>query len=168
VERIVNLPVDRIVEKIVEKPVEVIKEVEVVKEVIVPQRVIEADKESVQKIVTLVKENNGLKEQIKKLESAKPVETVVEVEKIVEKIVEVDREVPVEVERASTKDLREAARLMARSELNKEDLAEEEIFSLLQKASEADVKKRLGFWAVPLPKSGDQTDTTNKRYIGKK
>ncbi len=64
--------------------------------------------------------------------------------------------------------MREAARLMARSELNKEDLAEEEIFSLLQKASEADVRKRLGFWAVPLPKSGDQTDTTNKRYIGKK
>jgi len=56
---------------------------------------------------------------------------------------------------------------MARSELNKEDLSEEEIFSLLQKASEADVKKRLGFWAVPLPKS-DETDTTNKRYIGKK
>lgn len=72
-----------------------------------------------------------------------------------------------EVERAATKDLREAARLMARSELNKEDLTEEDIFSLLQKASEADVRKRLGFWAVPLPKS-DGTDTTNKRYIGKK
>ena len=166
-ERIVNLPVDRIVEKIVEKPVEVIKEVEVVKEVIVPQRVIEADKESVQKIVTLVKENDGLKKQIKKLESAKPVETIVEVEKIVEKIVEIEREVPVEVERAATKDLREAARLMARSELNKEDLTEDDIFNLLQKASEADVRKKLGFWAVPLPKS-DQTDSTNKKYIGKK
>ena len=101
------------------------------------------------------------------MESAKPVETIVEVEKIVEKIVEVEREVPVEVERAATKDLREAARLMARSELNKEDLTEDDIFNLLQKASEADVRKKLGFWAVPLPKS-DQTDSTNKKYIGKK
>jgi hypothetical protein len=56
---------------------------------------------------------------------------------------------------------------MARSELNKEDLTEDDIFNLLQKASEADVRKKLGFWAVPLPKS-DQTDSTNKKYIGKK
>ncbi len=55
---------------------------------------------------------------------------------------------------------------MARSELNKEDLTEDDIFNLLQKASEADVRKKLGFWAVPLPKS-DQTDSTNKKYIGK-
>jgi hypothetical protein len=152
VERIVNLPVDRIVEKIVEKPVEVIKEVEKLVQV-----------EDTTKIDQLLKDNSALKSRIRDLEKEVSVQPI-----IVEKIVEVDREVPVEVERASTKDLREAARLMARSELNKEDLAEEEIFSLLQKASEADVKKRLGFWAVPLPKSGDQTDTTNKRYIGKK
>lgn len=151
-ERIVNLPVDRIVEKIVEKPVEVIKEVEKLVQV-----------EDTTKIDQLSKDNSALKSRIRDLEKEVSVQPI-----IVEKIVEVDREVPVEVERASTKDLREAARLMARSELNKEDLAEEEIFSLLQKASEADVKKRLGFWAVPLPKSGDQTDTTNKRYIGKK
>lgn len=151
-ERIVNLPVDRIVEKIVEKPVEVIKEVEKLVQV-----------EDTTKIDQLLKDNSALKSRIRDLEKEVSVQPI-----IVEKIVEVDREVPVEVERASTKDLREAARLMARSELNKEDLAEEEIFSLLQKASEADVKKRLGFWAVPLPKSGDQTDTTNKRYIGKK
>lgn len=151
-ERIVNLPVDRIIEKIVEKPVEVIKEVEKLVQV-----------EDTAKIDQLSKDNSALKGRIRDLEKEVSVQPT-----IVEKIVEVDREVPVEVERASTKDLREAARLMARSELNKEDLAEEEIFSLLQKASEADVKKRLGFWAVPLPKSGDQTDTTNKRYIGKK
>ena len=151
-ERIVNIPVDRIVEKIVEKPVEVIKEVEKLVQV-----------EDTTKIDQLLKDNSALKSRIRDLEKEVSVQPI-----IVEKIVEVDREVPVEVERASTKDLREAARLMARSELNKEDLAEEEIFSLLQKASEADVKKRLGFWAVPLPKSGDQTDTTNKRYIGKK
>ncbi len=151
-ERIVNLPVDRIVEKIVEKPVEVIKEVEKIVHI-----------EDTTKIDQLSTDNSALKGRIRELEKEVSVQP-----KIVEKIVEVDREVPVEVERAATKDLREAARLMARSELNKEDLAEEEIFSLLQKASEADVKKRLGFWAVPLPKSGDQTDTTNKRYIGKK
>ena len=151
-ERIVNLPVDRVVEKIVEKPIEVIKEVEKLVQV-----------EDTTKIDQLSKDNSALKSRIRDLEKEVSVQPT-----IVEKIVEVDREVPVEVERASTKDLREAARLMARSELNKEDLAEEEIFSLLQKASEADVRKRLGFWAVPLPKSGDQTDTTNKRYIGKK
>lgn len=151
-ERIVNIPVDRIVEKIVEKPVEVIKEVEKLVQV-----------EDTTKIDQLSKDNSALKSRIRDLEKEVSIQPI-----IVEKIVEVDREVPVEVERASTKDLREAARLMARSELNKEDLAEEEIFSLLQKASEADVRKRLGFWAVPLPKSGDQTDTTNKRYIGKK
>ena len=119
--------------------------------------------EDTTKIDQLSKDNSALKSRIRDLEKEVSVQPT-----IVEKIVEVDREVPVEVERASTKDLREAARLMARSELNKEDLAEEEIFSLLQKASEADVKKRLGFWAVPLPKSDEQTDTTNKRYIGKK
>ena len=119
--------------------------------------------EDTTKIDQLSTDNAALKGRIRELETEmkQPLQAT-------EKIVEVEKEVIVEVERAATKDLREAARLMARSELNKEDLAEEEIFSLLQKASEADVKKRLGFWAVPLPKSGDQTDTTNQRYIGKK
>lgn len=155
VERVVNKPIDRIVEKIVEKPVEVIKEVERLVEVPVIR-------EDTAKIDQLSKDNAALKGRIRDLEKEVSVQP-----KIVEKIVEVEKEVPVEVERAATKDLREAARLMARSELNKEDLTEEAIFSLLQKASEADVRKRLGFWAVPLPKS-DETDTTNKRYIGKK
>ena len=166
-ERIVNLPVDRIVEKIVEKPVEVIKEVEVVKEVIVPQRVIDADKESVQKIIKLAKENDSLKKQIKQMESAKPVETVVEVEKIVEKIVEVEKEVPIEVERVASGDLREAARLMANSEFNKEDLSEDTIFDILQKSSADEVKRKLGFWAVPLPKQ-DISNSNTRQYIGKK
>ena len=119
--------------------------------------------EDTTKIDQLSIDNAALKGRIRELETEmkQPLQAT-------EKIVEVEKEVIVEVERAATKDLREAARLMARSELNKEDLTEEAIFSLLQKASEADVKKRLGFWAVPLPKSGDQTDTTNKRYIGKK
>lgn len=120
-------------------------------------------REDTAKVESLSKDNAALKGRIRDLEKELAVQP-----KVVEKIVEVEKEIPVEVERAATKDLQEAARLMSRSELNKEDLTEDEIFGLLQKASEADVRKRLGFWAVPLPKTGDQTDTTNKRYIGKK
>lgn len=157
VERVVEKPVDRIVEKIVEKPVEIIKEVEKIVHVQMP-----VIREDTSKIEQLSKDNAALKGRIRDLEKEISVPPTV-----VEKIVEVEKQVPVEVERAATKDLREAARLMARSELNKEDLTEEEIFNLLQKASDADARQKLGFWAVPLPKS-DQTDTTNKRYIGKK
>lgn len=142
---------------IVEKPVEVIKEVEKLVHVEVP--VIQED---TAKIDQLLKDNSALKSRIRDLEKSVSVQP-----KIVEKIVEVEKQVPVEVERAATKDLREAARLMARSELNTEDLSEDAIFNLLQKASEEDVRKKLGFWAVPLPKT-DSTDNTNKQYIGKK
>ena len=47
--------------------------------------------------------------------------------------------------------LREAAKMIVASEFNKEDLDEEEVYQMLQKASEEEVKKKLGFWAVPLP-----------------
>ena len=87
-------------------------------------------------------------------------------EKIIEKIVE--KEVPVEVEKPSSGDLKEAARLMAISELNKEDLTETEILDMLQKSSEDDVQRKLGFWAVQLPKSDEDPTPTNKKYIGKK
>lgn len=119
-------------------------------------------REDTAKIEQLSKDNAALKGRIRDLETE-----VKQKPTVVEKIVEVEKEVPVEVERAATKDLREAARLMSKSELNKEDLTEDQIFNLLQKASEADVRKKLGFWAVPLPKS-DETDSTNKKYIGKK
>ena len=119
-------------------------------------------REDTAKIEQLSKDNAALKGRIRDLE-----QEVKQQPQIVEKIVEIEKEVPVEVERAATKDLREAARLMSKSELNKEDLTEDQIFNLLQKASEADVRKKLGFWAVPLPKS-DETDSTNKKYIGKK
>ena len=56
---------------------------------------------------------------------------------------------------------------MAASELNKEDLTEKEIFELLQKSSEDDVRKKIGFWAMPLPKDEDTKDT-DKIYISKK
>ena len=56
---------------------------------------------------------------------------------------------------------------MAQSELNKEDLSENDIYNLLMKSSEEDVKKKIGFWAMPLPKDTDKPET-NKRYLGKK
>jgi hypothetical protein len=55
---------------------------------------------------------------------------------------------------------------MANSELNKEDLTEKEILELLQKSSEEEVRKKIGFWATPLPKSDDEPDI-NKTYITK-
>jgi cell division septum initiation protein DivIVA len=138
-------------ERIVEKPVEVIKENIVVR---TDNRKIDqltADNQNLKKII------NDLQQQVN--EKPKEVEKIVEIEKIVEK--------PVEVEKAATGDLREAARLMAASDLNKEDLTEKEIFELLQKSSEDDVRKKIGFWAMPLPKDTDKAPTT-KRYIGKK
>ena len=57
---------------------------------------------------------------------------------------------------------------MATSELNKEDLSEAQILELLQKSSEEEVKRKLGFWAVSLPKTDVVKEPTNKKYIGKK
>jgi len=73
------------------------------------------------------------------------------------------------VEKESTKDLRHAANIMAASELNKEDLSADNIYNILVKSSEEELKQKLGFWAVPLPKKGDIQDTnTNLRYTRKK
>ena len=156
---------ERIVE--IEKPVEKIIEVpvEVIKEVIVPQRVIEVDKEAVKNIIKITREKNSLTEDNKKLKKyINELEQVVNKQpEIVEKIVEV----PVEVEKAATGDLKHAARLLAQSEFNKEDLTVDQIFEILQKSSEDEVRKKIGFWAVPLPKQ-DPLNTTDKRYIGKK
>jgi len=103
------------------------------------------------------------------VEVERVVERIVEVpvEKIVERIVEVPVEVAVEVERPSSRDLAEAARLMANSEFNKEDLTEKEILALLHKTSEDEVKHRMGFWAMPLPQQDDQDKLPNKKYTGK-
>jgi len=73
------------------------------------------------------------------------------------------------VEKESTKDLRHAANIMAASELNKEDLSADVIYDILVKSSEEELKQKLGFWAVPLPKKGDiQDKNTNLRYTRKK
>ena len=141
------------------KEIEIIKEVEriVEKEVPGPERIVEVPgpetivvKTDNSKIEELEKHNQNLQGQINTLTQ--------EVEKKVE---------PEVIQKAAEGDLRDAARLMAQSELNKEDLTEEEIFNLLQKSSEEEVKRKIGFWAMPLPTDTDKPDT-NKRYIGKK
>jgi hypothetical protein len=63
------------------------------------------------------------------------------------------------------KQLRNAARLMSNSELNKEDLSADEIYDMLIKMSEDEVKKKIGFWAMPLPDT-DAINTT-KTYTTK-
>ena len=55
---------------------------------------------------------------------------------------------------------------MANSELNKEDLSEDEILDLLQKTSEEEVRKKIGFWATPLPKEDTDPDI-NRTYTTK-
>jgi hypothetical protein len=89
-------------------------------------------------------------------------------ERIVEKIVKIPGEKPEVIEKAPTKDLREASRIMAMSEFNKEGYSEEEIFSMLEKTSEEDVNKQLGgFWAIPLPVDNDSNDNITTRYTKK-
>jgi|TARA_B110000971_G_scaffold220207_1_gene263169 hypothetical protein len=145
------------VEKIIEKIVEVEVPVEIEKETI---RVVEKEVPGPERIV--------------EVEVPGP-ERIVEVpgpERVIEKIIEVpvtefvDTE-PKVVEKEASGDLKEAARLMAMSEFNKEDLSEHEIFDLLTKSSEDEVKKKIGFWATPLPTDADNRSNT-KRYIGKK
>ena len=114
VERIVEVPGP---ERVVEVVKEVIKEVEVPG----PERVVEVEKvvEDTTRVSQLLDDNKSLKKRIKELE-----EIASKQPEVIEKIVEVEKtvEVPVEVEKAATGDLREAARLLAHSEFNKEDL----------------------------------------------
>lgn len=136
------------------KPKETVKEVTVVEHI--PKEVyVEVTNKEVE---------NELRRQIEELQkelAKKPKEIVKEI--IKEKIVEGPRR-PVEVEKPSSGDLREAARLMASSELNKEDLSEQEIFDILMKSSQEEVNTKLGFWAVPLPKTDDDNDDPATRY----
>ena len=153
--------------KIVTREVEVEKIIEKIVEVEVP---VEIEKETIR---VVEKEVPG-PERIVEVEVPGP-ERIVEVpgpERVIEKIIEVpvtefvDTE-PKVVEKEASGDLKEAARLMAMSEFNKEDLSEHEIFDLLTKSSEDEVKKKIGFWATPLPTDADNRSNT-KRYIGKK
>ena len=63
-------------------------------------------------------------------------------------------------------ELQEAARLMAMSDMNKEDLSEAEIYQRLIETSDAEAKMS-GFWAVPLPTADEPKTTPNKRYTTK-
>ena len=162
IDRLVEVPgPERIVE--IEKPVEKIVEVEKIIEVPV-EKIVEktVEIENLDRINNLTDDNKKLKKRIVELE-----QIVNKQPEVVEKIVEVSVEVPVEVEKAATGDLKHAARLLAQSEFNKEDLTVDQIFEILQKSSEEEVRKKVGFWAVPLPKQ-DPSNTTDKRYIGKK
>jgi len=63
-------------------------------------------------------------------------------------------------------ELAEAARLMAISDLNKEDLSEAEIYKRLVETSDSEARAT-GFWAVPLPTADEPKPTPNKRYTTK-
>ena len=63
-------------------------------------------------------------------------------------------------------ELAEAARLMAISDLNKEDLSEAEIYKRLVETSDSEARA-VGFWAVPLPTADEPKTTPNKRYTTK-
>lgn len=74
---------------------------------------------------------------------------------------------PEHVQSPATGDLHEAARLLSQSEMNKEDLTEQEILDMLQKLSEEEVRGKMGFWAMPLPVDDDDESSTNLKYTGK-
>jgi hypothetical protein len=120
--------------------------------------------EDTTKASELLKKNTALQKKLEKL-SNKIQELENKQPEVVEKIIEKEPEV---IEKEASGDLRAAAKLMASSELNKEDLSEDEIYELLQKSSEDEVKRKIGFWAMPLPKKDDNDADTNKVYIGKK
>ena len=63
-------------------------------------------------------------------------------------------------------ELAEAARLMAISDLNKEDLSETEIYKRLIETSDSEARAT-GFWAVPLPTADEPKTAPNKRYTTK-
>lgn len=63
-------------------------------------------------------------------------------------------------------ELAEAARLMAISDLNKEDLSESEIYKRLMETSDSEARAT-GFWAVPLPTADEPKPTPNKKYTTK-
>ena len=163
----------------------IIKEIEkiVEKEVPGPERVVER----LNPVNTQLEQDNTiLRARIVELENAEPTviekdneetqklknriieleEEIQQVRKSKEVVKEVVKQVPVAVTESTENDLRHTARLLVNSELNKEDLSEEELIVLLQRSSEDDVKRQIGFWATPLPT--DEQTQTEKRYIGKK
>ena len=169
VEKEVPVEVEKIVE--VERKVEVPTEVVVTREIEVPgpERVVEVpgpekivyrDKVvEVEKTVVDVENEARLMEQVNELQTK-----LAKIRK--QKTTEVIKQVPVEVAVATENDLAHTARLLVDSELNKEDLTEQELIALLQRSSEEDVQKQIGFWATSLPDQEQQE--IESHYIGKK
>jgi len=204
VEKVVEKEIEIIkeipIEKIVEKIVEVVKEVEVPKETVVtiekkvpgperrvevpgPERIVEVPgperrvevpgpERIVEVPVDRIVELPVIKEDTAKIEKLEG-----QIQKLKNHVLMLEKDLNTKsnefeiefVEKESTKDLRHAANIMASSELNKEDLTANEIYDILVKSSEEELKQKLGFWAVPLPKKGDMDNkNTNRRYIRKK
>jgi len=161
-----EIEVEKVVEVEVEKQVEVEKEVVVTREVQVPgpERIVEVP--GPERIVE-VPGPERVKEVVVPLASEQERSYIQQIQSLEHIVNDISSKEPEVIEKASSNDLRDAARLMAQSELNKEDLSEDDIYNLLMKSSEEDVKKKIGFWAMPLPKETDKPDT-NKRYLGKK
>jgi hypothetical protein len=171
VEKEVPVEVEKIVE--VERKVEVPKEVVVTREVEVPgpERIVEREVPGPERIVEVEKLVEVEKTIIDVESEARLQARINDLEQIVKKLrkqgtKEVIKQVPVEVAVPTENDLQHTARLLVDSELNKEDLSEQELVALLQRSSEEDVQKQIGFWATSLP---DQEQTQiESHYIGKK
>ena len=163
-------PKEVIIEKVVEVPVEVIKEVIITKEIEV-EKIVEVEK---------LTEVPVIKETVRIVEKEVPgPERIVHVpgkERVVvrtdnSKIEQLEQQLAVKpsvVEKANANNLIEAARIMSESEFNKEGYTEEEILNMLTKTSEEEVNRQLGFWAIPLPSDEkDKPDPDNLRYTTK-
>lgn len=187
-------PKEVIIEKTIEVPVEVIKNVEVIKEIevekvvekiVTVEKPVEVEKETVR----IVEKEVPGPERVVEVPGPERIVNVPGPERIVEKIVQVPgKEVvvvrtdnskieelekklavkPTVVEKANANNLIEAARIMSESEFNKEGYTEEEILNMLNKTSEEEVNRQLGFWAIPLPTDEDDNqDPDNMRYTTK-
>lgn len=171
--------VEKIVEVVKEVPVEieVIKEVEKIVEVENTDKIDELNEHNKElldtianhdlekrtldrKIERLSKQVNKLKDQtasLEKTDNEKILALTAEVEQLIEERERFLQEEQMRTERDKD-ELRKTAHMLSNSELNKEDLSEEEIYVLLKKTSEEDVKRKMGFWAVPLPNVNKSSD----------
>jgi|TARA_R110001606_G_scaffold327830_2_gene474817 hypothetical protein len=171
IEIIKEIEVEKVVEVKVEVPVEKETVVTVEKEVPGPERIVKVP--GPERIVNVpgpervvLREDTSKIEELEILNQKLKNHTISLQKELNTKSDEFEIEI---VEKESTKDLRHAANIMAASELNKEDLSADNIYNILVKSSEEELKQKLGFWAVPLPKKGDIQDTnTNLRYTRKK
>ena len=173
IEIIKEIEVEKVVEVKVEVPVEKETVVTIEKEVPGPERIVSVEVPGPERIVNVpgpervvLREDTSKIEELEILNQKLKNHTISLQKELNTKSDEFEIEI---VEKESTKDLRNAANIMAASELNKEDLSADNIYDILVKSSEEELKKKLGFWAVPLPKKGDIQDTnTNLRYTRKK